>query len=324
MRRIFTTFLALTFTFLLMGRLEAAELLDKIVAVVNDDIVTQSELDRNLAPIFQEYKNRYQGEIFIEKMTKARAQILNQMIEDKLVLQEAKAKKVPVSEEELNRKLADFKRRFRTEKDFDLFLDSQGMTLTKLKDHYRDMIAIQKIQSAEVRSRVIVSPLEAKRYYDEHVKDFTSPESFHVLTITIRKHTQDDKTKTQAVDPQQKLESLRSSVLHGTLSFSEAAQKNSEDTHAEEGGDMGFMSKGQFIPQLEEAIFKLKPGEVTPVLETEIGYHIFQLVEVQPEHTKSFDESRDQIENIIYSEKSRKRFEDWVAQLRKNAYISIR
>ncbi len=324
MKRIFTTFSALLFTLILTARPEAAELLDKIVAVVNDDIVTQSELDRNLAPVFHEYKSRYQGEVFIEKMTKARAQILNQMIEDKLVLQEAKAKNVPVSEEEVNRKLADFQKRFRAEKDMQLFLDSQGLTLTKLRDRYRDMIIIQKIQGAEVRSRVIVSPLEAKRHYDEHVKDFTSPEAFHVLTITIRKPAENEKTKAPLVDHRGKLEELRSDIMKGTISFGDAAKQSSEDTHAEEGGDMGLLSKGQFIPQLEEAIFKLQPGEVTPVLETEIGYHIFKLIEKTPERVKSFDEARSSIEDIIYSEKSKTRFDEWMAQLRKNAYISVR
>jgi len=324
MNRVFTTFSLLLLGLFAVAHLDAAELLDKIVAVVNDDIVTQSELDRNLAPVFHEYKSRYQGEVFIEKMTKVRAQILNQMIEDKLVLQEAKAKKVPASEEEVDRKLADFKKRFRAEKDMQLFLDSQGLTLTKLRDRYRDMIIIQKIQGAEVRSRVIVSPLEAKRYYDEHVKDFTSPEAYHVLTITVRKPAEADKGKVPAVNPREKLEGLRSDIMKGVVSFGDAAKKNSEDTHAEEGGDMGLMSKGQFIPQLEEAIFKLQPGEVTQVLETEIGYHIFKLVEKTPERVKSFEEARTGVEDIIYSEKSKKRFDEWMAQLRKNAYISVR
>jgi parvulin-like peptidyl-prolyl isomerase len=322
MKRIFTTFLLLILSLCPIPRLHAAELLDKIVAVINDDIVTQSELDQNLAPVFQDYRARYQGEAFIENMTKARAQILNQMVEDKLVLQAAKAKKIPVGEEEVNRKVGDIKKRFRGEGDFQRFLDSQGITLTKLRQKYQDMLLMQKIQGAEVRSRVVVSPLEAKRYYDEHPDQFTMPEAFQVLSITLRKSGDKDAGKTDSI--RKKLEDLKKKIDSGALSFQNAAKQYSEDTHAEEGGDMGFISKGEFIPQLEEAIFKLKQEEVTDVLESEIGFHIFKLTEYRQKLTKTFEESKQQIENLVYSEKARQRFQEWVSELRKKAYISIR
>jgi parvulin-like peptidyl-prolyl isomerase len=145
------------------------------------------------------------------------------------------------------------------------------------------------------------------------------PEAFHVSSITIRK-----KSARESELARQKLLGLRKRIVEGGVPFDEVARQNSEDTHAAEGGDMGWISRGDFIPQLEEAIFRLKPKEVTPVLESDIGWHLFRLEEHRAKKTKTFEETKEQIEGYLYSEKSRKRFEEWVARLRKDAYISIR
>ena len=97
---IFTLIFSVFWTFC-SSTASAKELLDRIVAVVNDDVITQSELDRQLAPIYQSYKKQFKGADFFKQMAKARAQILNQMIEDKLVLHEAKEKEVRVTGAEI-------------------------------------------------------------------------------------------------------------------------------------------------------------------------------------------------------------------------------
>jgi len=191
--------------------------------------------------------------------------------------------------------------------------------LTAMRDRYRDMIMIQKIQYLEVRSKVAVSPVETERFYRENPEKFVMPEAFHVSSITIRK-----KSARESELARQKLLGLRKRIVEGGVPFDEVARQNSEDTHAAEGGDMGWISRGDFIPQLEEAIFRLKPKEVTPVLESDIGWHLFRLEEHRAKKTKTFEETKEQIEGYLYSEKSRKRFEEWVARLRKDAYISIR
>jgi parvulin-like peptidyl-prolyl isomerase len=296
----------------------AKEMLDRIVAVVNDEVVTQSELDRQLAPIYQSFKKQYKGPEFFTQMSKARVQVLNQMIEDKLVLQEARDKKVKASDAEVNQKIDEFRERFRSPNDFQEFLDGQGITLSKLKQRYSDMVLIQKMHAMAVRARIVVSPLEAKRFYEEHPEEFETPKSYFVRSITIRKKPDDHGAS------QQKLEDLRGKIIRGETEFAEAAIQHSEDTHAEEGGDMGALAKGQFIPHLEEAIFKLKSGEMTVVLESEIGYHVFKMDAIEEAKTAGFEEVKDKIEGMLYYQKSKEKFDKWITKLREDAYISIR
>jgi peptidyl-prolyl cis-trans isomerase SurA len=298
----------------------AKELLDRIVAVVNDDVITQSELDRQLAPIYQSYKEQYKGNEFFTQMTDARGKVLNQMIEDRLVLQEAEEKEVRVTDQEIQRKVDEFKRRFKTDEDFKRFLDGQGITMSKIREKYRDMLAIQKIQDFVVKSRVVVSPLEARSYYEKNSDKFSAPESFSIYSITIRKDDAKDKNK----KVQAKTVKIRKQIVSGEINFAAAAQEYSEDTHADEGGDMGVMSRGEFIPHLEDAIFSLQEGEMTEVLESDIGYHIFLLKQINPAATRSFDESEESIEGYLYQQKSAEKFEEWMGRLRKDAYVSIR
>ncbi len=301
-----------------------AELLDRIVAVVDDDVITQSELDRQLAPIYKAYKEQYKGAEFFTQMSKARMQVLNQMVEDKVVLAEAKRREIPVTDTEVQNKINEFKKRFRSTEDFQRFLDSQGITMTKLKSRYRDMIVIKKVQSYAVSSQVVVSPLEAKRYYEENPEKFKKPEAFWIRAITIRKKPGEKPKANRELPSKEKLTKLRNKILKGEGDFEEIARQNSEDTHAAEGGDMGPVLKDQLAPHLETAIFKLEPGKMTPVLETEIGFHVFKLERKEPEQKKSFEEAKKHIEAFLYQEKSRKRFAEWIKKLREDAYISIR
>jgi len=304
--------------------LQAREMIDRIVAVINDEVITQSELDRNLAPVYQEYKQRFTGQAFMRKMNEARMRVLNQMIEDKLVLQEAKLKEIQVTGQEIDRKVDEIKRRFNTQDDFQRYLDAQGITLRKLRKRYQEMLAIQKLQNMAVRSRVTVSPLEARRYYDENGDKFITPEAYLVNSITIRKKAPDSGFNRNDDQARKKIQGLRKRIVEGKVPFEEVAKENSEDTHAAEGGDMGFISKGEFIPHLEEAIFALKPSEISSVLESEIGYHLFLLRERRDKTEKTFEESKKMIERMLYNKKMQTRFDEWVNRLRRDAYISIR
>lgn len=323
MKKIFPVLFFL-FLVLPVSVLEAAELIDRIVAVVNDEVVTQSELDRQLAPIYQSYKEQYQGSEFFSQMNKARTQILNQMIEDKLVLQDAKKKKIEVSDGEVDGKLAEVRSRFRSEEDFKRFMDSQGMTLNKLKERYRDTIMIQKVQYVAVRMQVVVSPTEARKYYDEHQAEFKSPEALEVRSLTIRKKPGEPPQNAKNSPGKEKAEGLRRRIVQGQAKFEEIADQFSEDTHAKEGGDMGKIHRGELAPQFEDAVFKLDEGQVTPVLESEIGFHIFKLDKKEPEKVIPYEEAKRGTEGRIYQEKAKKKFNEWIERLKQDAYIAVK
>ena len=106
--------------------------------------------------------------------------------------------------------------------------------------------------------------------------------------------------------------------------FSKLAQAHSEDHNANSGGDSGYVSRGELAKSIDEIVFALNQNELSPVIETEIGYHIFKVEEKQGENKKKLDDVRKEINEIIYREKAKKRFEEWIKELKEKAYISIR
>lgn len=300
-----------------------AEVLDKVAAVVNDEVITQSELDQLLLPVYEQYRGKLSADKLMEKMNETRQRLLSQMIEDKLVYQEAKRLSVQVTEEEVTARYEEFKTRFPDESAFDKLLTQQGLTVSKLKQRYREQIAIQKLHHHEIRSKIIVTPKDIEEYYTRHLSKFTREETVQARTITIRKS--EDSVSKKLPDPVAKAKAediLRR--LYAGEDFALVARQSSEDTMATEGGNLGGVVRGDLVRNVDEVLFTLKPGELSPILETEMGYHIFKVEGKKERKTKSLEEIRDKIHDLLFREKSRQRFKEWVDGLKKNAYITIR
>lgn len=302
-----------------------AEMLDKVAAVVNDEVITQSELDFILAPIYQQFQKQYGGQDVMVKMNQIRQKLLNEMIEDKLVYQEAKRLKVPVSEEEISEKVQQFKARFPTEDEFQALLTRQGLTITKLRERYREQISIRKLQEYEVRSKIIVTPKDIETFYRRHKKVFTQEESVKTRTITIKKSQEKDPALKQPADlaAKAKAEDILRKSFAGEP-FEALAKQFSEDTKATEGGSLGWVRRGDLVDVVDNVIFSLKPGECSAVLETDVGYHIFKAEEKRAQKIQTLDEVRDAIHDEVFRRKSRRKFKEWMSELKKAAYISIR
>jgi peptidyl-prolyl cis-trans isomerase SurA len=303
--------------------LTRAEVLDKVAAVVNDEVITQSELDQLLLTVYQQYRQAYAGEQLAQKMNEARMTLLQQMIEDKLVYQESKRLKVTVSEEEINERMEEFKGRFPSEQEFETILARQGLTLTKLRDRYCEQIAIRKLQQYQVQSKILVTPKDIEDYYEVHLADFTQAESVEAKTITVRKS--EEAVKAESADPtaRKKAEDVLRRLYAGE-DFETVAREASEDTMASEGGNLGTIKRGDLVENLDEVIFTLKPGELSPILETPMGYHIFRVEKKTEKKVLSLEEMRNKVHDYVYREKSRARFSEWMDDLKKNAYIAIR
>lgn len=319
-----TVFLTL---FSCLAPASAGELLDKVAAVVNDDVITQSEVDQLLGPIYEQYKTMFTGDQLYEKMEEARQSLLNQLIEDKLVYHEAVRLGVDVEEAEINERMREIKDRLQ-DKNFDAALQDQGLSFTKLRDRFKEQIAIRKLHQYEIGSKTVVTPKEIEKFYKSHVAEFQQQERLKLSTITIRRKKDDAAVTAEETAAANKAtresaeEVLRQ--LYAGGDFAGLAKQYSEDTKAEKGGDLGYIYRGDLIQVLDEAVFKLAEGEISPILETELGYHIFKLEEKVESTVKPLDEVRDEINERLYREKSTKRFKEWISNLKKEAYISIR
>ncbi len=302
---------------------EQRQLLDQVVAIVNDDPITQSELDVTMRPIYEDYKSQYKGEALMEALTDARRKLLNQMIEDKLVYQEAKNQKIEPDIDQVDKQLDDLKAKFKSETDMEDMLAKEGMSLSAMRERLERQSVIQHLHEMEVRAKVVVSPLEVEQFYQEHSDEFSSDETIRVRSITVKKNEDAREKGLTDETAKTKIENLRKRALAGQ-DFDSLAVQFSEDTSAKNGGLSEWIKQGEMIPEIDHIIFGLKKGQMSEVIETPMGYHVFRIEEKKDKYKKSFNEAREIIYARIFREKSMKRFQEWLVELKRNAYVSIR
>jgi len=297
-----------------------AQTIDKIVAIVNDEVITQTDLDRVLATIETEYRTIYpDSQEFAQKLKLAKENIVNQMLEEKLVLCEAKKLNIKSNESRIDAQIEQIKENFAGEEEFERALEVQGLTRKDLRDRFRDQEIMKKAVDYFVRSKINIDPIEIKDFFKSQKAEFAQPERAHLKSILIRVDSPDDEYK-----------ALRSAKrvlvrLRKGDNFEELAKSYSQGASAGEGGDSGFfVEKGELIKEIDEAVFSLNSGEFTDVIKTNQGYRIFKVVEKKPAKPLTFSEAQDVIRQMLYRKKFTEAFKEWIEKLKENAYIMIK
>ena len=170
---------------------------DKIVAVVNSEVITQHETTQLLIPIYEQYRKEYTGKRLENKMLEAEDMVLKQLIDDKLILSEAKVQDIRAADKEIERKLETVKSRFETDEAFRSALAEQNLTLSELRERFRGDIIKGKLVRRQMGLNVTITPIEVRKYYDEHIDDFREPAKAKVLNILIKK---DGRTEGTGID----------------------------------------------------------------------------------------------------------------------------
>ncbi|NQU73437.1 MAG: peptidylprolyl isomerase [Candidatus Omnitrophica bacterium] len=294
-----------------------ASTVDKIIVVVNGETVTQAELDAMLA-FTAEARSQELGEGDLSEPNAYREEILNKMIEELLILSEAKKRGITAEEDEIEKKLNEVKSRFDSETAFKEALREQDLALTVLKQRYADQIMSSKLIDMEVRSRITVTPSEILQYYELHKEDFKEPEQVSVRNILIKPDQRYGDQQARIV-----AEKILGFLKAGE-SFNDLALKYSKGPNADRGGDLGFVKRGQMLKVIEDVIFDLDAGQLSEVIETNLGYHIFKVEEKRNEKAKALSEVSNGIEQFLYLEKVKPQYRQLVEGLKKNAYISFR
>lgn len=316
----------LTGGFLLFGLPPAwaqRQLVDRVVAVINDDAITQSELEIYLRPLYDQLKQQYQGEELVRQLNDIRLKLLNQMIEDRLVFQEAKGRGITADESEIDAMIDEMKRKFPSETEFEKMLAGQRATLNELRESFRRQILVRRLHDAEVRSHVVVSPREIEDYYKNRKSELAEEEKIKIRSITLKKTKEAEEKGLSDEKAKEKLEAIEKRIRAGE-SFEALAREFSEDARAKDEGLVGWVKHGEMLPAIEENLFSQKPGTISPLLETPAGYHLFKLEERSSSRVPSLEEVREKIRNLLFREKAEKRFKEWMKQLKARAYISVR
>lgn len=295
-----------------------AEVIDKIAIVVNNEIITQSEIDRLMAPVYAKYRTVYQGDELIDKLEEVRQRIVEQLIDDRLILGEAKKLNIEVDDREVEEKIEEMKKQFGSKEALDSMLSEQRMTLKDLRTHYREQIMSRRLVDQKIGSKIVITPIDISDFYNAHAKEFVQPEEVKLRNILIRPK-QDSDVQRAANQAKEILRRLKEGC-----DFGELAKVYSEGPGAKEGGLMGYVKKGDLLPEIENVVFNVKEGETSDIVQTSVGYHIFKVEERRESRSLTLSEVRRDIEDMIFREKIRGKLKGWVEGLKKNAYIAFK
>lgn len=294
------------------------KVVDKIVVVVNNEIITQREVDRLLEPVYEQYRALYYGDELVKKMEEERGNVINQLIEDKLILSEAKKLNIEVEDKEVELRVDEIRKRFSSKEDFESALSEQGLTLKDLRTRYREHMMIRILIDHKVGSKITVSPPEVSDYYNKHSNEYIQPEEIRLRNILIRPK--------KDLEPAKALERAREILrrLKEGGDFAGLAKKYSEGPNAKEGGLMGYVKKEDLLPEIEAIVFNLKEGELSDIVQTSLGYHIFKVEERRERIARGLSEVRHDVEEAVFKEKVKGKLKGWIEGLKKNAYIAFK
>ena len=179
-----------------------------------------------------------------------------------------------------------------------IMLELEGKSVEAYKNRIRDQILVSKITRFELGSRVSISKRKIEKYYHDNQKEFWELGKVRVkhILILVEKGASEKIRKKK----NKQIKEILAELKEGK-DFAEAAKEYSEDISASMGGDVGFVVKGQMVPEFEKAVYRLKEGEISDVVETEYGYHIIKAEEIQKGGTLPFKEVENKIKNILFS-----------------------
>jgi len=288
----------------------AAEVLDRIVAEVNAEIITMSEL-QNMAKTFEAQSGVKPTGPDEKKMQR---EMLEALIDRKLAKAEAERRGIKLSDKELDEAMTRFKKRSNIPDDETLAkgLSQAGLSLKEFKQQIADQMIQERLLSGVVGSKVVVNEAEVRRLYDEKFKKGLT----QVHLITLKLPYPSGATSQQKEAARQQAETIINAVKRGE-SFAAAAGKLSLSPT-----DVGFVSQGDLDPRLAEYLGQLKPKEVAPV-ETPEGFQLIQMVGRRSGEARSFEEVAPEIRRMLTQQDMEKYFSDWVKTLREKAHIKI-
>ncbi len=286
----------------------AAHVEDRIVAIVNSDLILWSEVKRELKSEQDRIRKQHSGDDLAHRLKAAEYIALTKMIERKLQLQVAKEKGVDVSDQEVQQALSQMK--------------LQGERLNDAGPEsaadVRDQLTLLKVIDREVRSGIMIAESDMRRYFQEHRDRFALPEEYTLSQILIRLRGPDDAevalTRAREV----------SAALKQGEAFEDLALRYSDGPNASRGGRLGLVRQGELLPAIERAISSLGPGGISEIIETPEGFHIIRVEEKKPKQFRPFEEVKMEIQALVYQQKSEDMFQSWIAELKNKAYIEIK
>jgi len=303
---------------------QRATLIEEIIARVNNDIITLTQLQRARETLRDEIRQDCpacsQAQLD-ERYNEQSKDVLRDLIDQSLLVQRAKDDGVDV-EPELVKALDRIRQQnnFATMEDFQKAVETSGLNWEDYKGTIRNRLLTQQVIRRDVGSHVVIDREEVRKYYDAHKEEFNRPEEVYLREIFV---SSQGKSAAEIPALQQKADKLLQRVRAGE-SFTALAKAYSDGPTAKEGGDLGAFQKGQLAKQIEDAVFKLRRDETTGVIHTAQGFEILEVVEHYDAGLQPLDKVQDEAMEKIYQERLKPALRDYLTELRVESYLLVK
>ncbi|MHA3773626.1 peptidylprolyl isomerase [Verrucomicrobiota bacterium sgz303538] len=296
----------------------AQEVLDGIAAVVNDDVITFSQVRELVGPHERQIRETMKGEAMIEKIKETRLQAVNTLIDRQLILQEFKKNKFTIPEYVVeDRVKAITREEFGGDRTaFLRTLAAQGYTLDRFRQLEMEKVIVQAMRSQLVKANVVIPDAKIREAYNQNIAEYTSEEQIKLRMLVLRGGSSDADSRRKM------LEEIRGKIMGGAP-FEDLARMYSEDSTQEQGGDWGWINRRTLNESLAKVAFNLKPGEVSKIIELSGSYYLLFCEAKKATVVKPFTEVRDELEKKLVQTERQKAQEEWLSKLRKKAYIKV-
>lgn len=295
-----------------------AVMLDRVIAVVNDDVITWSELYKMMENEASEQLKSMSEEDRLKIFRSNEPVFLEKLIDFRLQLQEAKRIGMSVSREELKEAIENIKSKYSmTDKMLEENLKKEGISMDEYKKILSEQILVNQFLNRKIRSKIVVTDEEIKKYIDENKETLTQNETYKIKQIFFKKPADDSERKTIEEKAMQIIERIKNGE-----DFSKLAKEYSEDASGQQGGELGVVNKDILAKEFIDAISKIKIGEITKPFWTEKGLHIIKLdAKLSPANP---DEMKELVSKQLNEQKFLEKYRSLIKDLREKARIEVR
>ncbi len=290
------------------------------VAIVNGTVITKNEYDRELAR-FKERMTMQGGKINDSDMPAIKKQVIENIIGMMLLYQDAIAKGITADQTAIDSQWKQLKDQYPDDQKLQDALKQLNITEDSIKEQIKKGLTLQKFIKENFYDKTNITDSEVKAFYDANPDKFNKPEEVrasHIL-ITVKPDADDAQKKAARTE----IEKIQARIKAGE-DFATLAKENSKDPGSKEnGGDLGFFTRGQMVKPFEDAAFALKPGMVSDIVETQFGYHIIKVTDRKAAGKYSLDEIKTKLQTYLKDLKIQKDISDYINTLKEKAKIQI-
>lgn len=342
MKKLCLTFIALA----CLPAVAAGQVVEEIVARVNNQIITRSEFNRSKDQLRDEVKQ--QDSTNADKVYSEREKdVLRDLIDQQLLLDKGKDLQI-TGDTDLIKRLDEMRKQMKLDslEALEKEAEKQGISWEDFKQQQKNQIITQKVIGEEVSQRLSVTKEEAEKFYEQHKNEMEQPESIRLAEILVAPKTPaitpepkasgpngdtqspEDEAAKQAADAaalaaaQAKANDLLKQI-HDGANFEDIAKKYSDGPSAADGGALGIFKRGQLAKELEDKTFAMKSGDVTDVIRTKQGYVILKVLDHQQAGIPSLKDAMPKIQDALYYEKLQPALRAYLTKLREDAYIKL-